>query len=266
MIRACSSHQQRHCRWHWYWRGASVVLLTLLAVPALWPRAGAQTLIIDLTTHLIAVSSAFAGGEVVVFGTTEGQQDLAVVVRGPARDATVWRKRSFGGIWVNADSVRFDRVPSFYAAAVTDGFLDQVSPRLLTRNGIGLDGVRLVPSDTDADEAEVAAFSDALMRQRVSAGLFQPTFGEVRFLGDRLFRSSLYFPANVPTGPYQVTVYLIEDGDVIAAETTPLAISKSGFSAAIFEFANFNALAYATLAVIGAVIAGWIPSMMFRRG
>jgi uncharacterized protein (TIGR02186 family) len=243
-----------------------LVLMALLALPVLWPRAGAQTLIIDLTTHLIGVSSAFTGGKVVVFGTTEGQQDLAVVVRGPVRDATVWRKRSVGGIWVNADSVRFDRVPSFYAAAVTDGFLDQVSSRLLTRNGIGLSGVRLVPSDPDADEAKVEVFSNALIRQRVEAGLFQPTFGEVVFLGDRLFRSSLLFPANVPTGSYQVTVYLIEDGDVIAAETTPLAISKSGFSAAIFEFANFNALAYAIIAVIGAVIAGWIPSIIFRRG
>ena len=45
------------------------------------------------------------------------------------------------------------------------------------------------------------------------------------------------FPANVPTGTYLVTVFLIRDKDVISGQTTPLVVSKVGIDADVSGFA-----------------------------
>jgi uncharacterized protein (TIGR02186 family) len=85
------------------------------------------------------------------------------------------------------------------------------------------------------------------------------------FLGDRLFRTTLVFPANIPTGTYLVEVFLVRDKDVVGGQTTPLVVSKVGVDAAVFDFAHSNAFAYGAIAVAMAVVAGWIASLPFRN-
>ena len=55
--------------------------------------------------------------------------------------------------------------------------------------------------------------------------------GKVDFLGERLFRTTITFPSNVPTGTYLVEVFLVRDKDVVSGQTTPLVVSKVGVDA-----------------------------------
>ena len=64
--------------------------------------------------------------------------------------------------------------------------------------------------------------------------MFAATTGKIAFLGERLFRTTISFPANVPTGAYLVEIFLVRDKDVIGAQTTPLVVSKVGVDAAVF--------------------------------
>ena len=82
-------------------------------------QANAAAVLADLSSHIIAIGGGFTGDSVVLFGSTDGPGDIIAVVRGPERDATVWRKGKFAGIWVNADSVTFDNVPAFYAVVAS---------------------------------------------------------------------------------------------------------------------------------------------------
>ena len=69
----------------------------------------------------------------------------------------------------------------------------------------------------------------------------------------------------MPTGAYTVSVFLIRDGDVVSAQTTPLTVSKVGFSAEIFEFAVRQSTLYGISAIIFAVAAGWLAGAIFRK-
>lgn len=229
--------------------------------------AGAQALIADLTEHLIAISTGFTGTSVVLFGTTEGKGDVVVTVQGPPQDTVVRRKEPAGGIWLNRGEVTFNDVPSYYAVASSAPLDQLMSERSLARNGLGIDNLRFAipPSENKLSREEIANFHDALVRKRQELGLYPERGGTVRFVGDRLFRTTIYFPANVPTGLYQVQVYLISDGEIVNAETTPLSVGKTGMGAEISEFAHYHALIYATLAVIGSVIAGWVATLPFRK-
>src|SRR3546814_6158142 len=86
--------------------------------------------------------------------------------------------------------------------------------------------------------------------------MFSDEVGQLAFLGERLFRTSIYFPANVPTGSYLVEVLLVRDGEVVSAQTSPLIISKIGIGAEVFDFAHDSAALYGLLAIIGALTIG----------
>jgi len=60
-------------------------------------------------------------------------------------------------------------------------------------------------------------------------------------------------------------VLLVRNGKVVSAQTTPLIVSKIGLGADIFEFAHRHAVAYGVVAIVSALLAGWIAHLAFRR-
>lgn len=232
------------------------------------PREPAgQALVADLSDHLIAISTAFTGTSVVLFGSIEPPGDVAVVVRGPQHDVLVRRKAPAAGIWINEASMAFVDVPSFYGVASNRPVREFASDASLERHGIGLGYLRLEPADPEQyDPEQIAGFRAGLIRNMQEAGVYGADIGQVVFLGDRLFRTTLNFPANVPTGQFVVSVLLFRDGEVVTAQTTPLQVSKIGLGAEVFTFAMRNSAAYGAIAVVLAVAAGWLASVIFRRG
>ncbi|WP_207455782.1 TIGR02186 family protein [Azospirillum sp. SYSU D00513] len=243
---------------------AAAGLAGLAAGVTLAANVWGQQLVADLSSHLVAINTGFTGTDVVLFGSTDGQGDVAIVVTGPRGSVTVRRKDRVAGIWLNTQSVRFEQVPAYYAVA-TSRPLDQVVDRpMLERHQIGLPHLQLDPGRVLPAE-DLAAFRAALIRNKQREGLYGITLGQVAFLGERLFRTNIYFPANVPTGMYTVEAMLIRDGEVVTAQTTPLVVSKVGFSAEIYEIARHEPVAYGVAAVIGAIAAGWLAGAIFRR-
>lgn len=228
-------------------------------------RGDAQSPIIaDLSSHLIAVTTGFTGADLLFFGAIEQPGDIVLVVRGPNTPVTVRRKSRIAGVWLNDTSVVFEGVPSFYAAAASDGFTERASPSLLRRLQFGLDNLRVESPGVVAQAAE--PFRAALIRRRQAEALFPATIEPVSVLGNRLFRTTIRFPANVPTGTYLVEVFFIVDDDVMSAQTTPLSVSRLGLGAEIFSFAHDQAAIYGFAAVAMAMAAGWAAGFIFRKG
>jgi uncharacterized protein (TIGR02186 family) len=232
-----------------------------LALPA-GPAQG-DAVVADLSSHLIAITSGFTGTSVVLFGATDGPGDVIAVVRGPEREMTVWRKGKVAGIWVNAEAVTFSAVPSFYAVAASRPLDEAVLPGAAALYRIGAANLKL-ESKPPMSGDRAKRFADALIAEQERAGLINAEIGKITFLGERLFRASIAFPANVPTGAYLVEVFLVRDRDVVGGQTTPLRVEKVGVDAAVFDFATREAAAYGAIAVLTAVVAGWLASLPFR--
>ncbi len=244
----------------------AALVLALLAVAALAsPAARAQQVIADLSRHLVAITTGFAGAEVLLFGAVDGEGDVIVTVRGPEGDIVVRRKSQVNGMWINTQSVTFGAVPGYYAVAATKPIDEIVTPPVAEREQIGAERLRFEPERNLPPET-VALFRRALLRNMERDGLFQARTATIRFLGQRLFRADIVFPANVPTGLYTVNVYLVKGGQVVSAATTPLSVSKVGLSAEIFDFAQNRGFSYGLIAVAFAGVAGWAASRLFQRG
>ncbi|HEX3413125.1 MAG TPA: TIGR02186 family protein [Stellaceae bacterium] len=243
----------------------SLAALLVLSLLCWGSAASAEGLVADLTSHLIAITTGFTGASVVLFGATDGPGDVIVAVRGPEREMTVRRKSRVAGIWVNTQQVTFANLPSFYAVAASRPMADILSPAAAAFYRLGIANLKLAAA-TPAPSVVVDAFRTALERTQQEAGLFVDRMGKVDFLGERLFRTTITFPANVPTGTYLVEVFLVRDKDIVSGQTTPLVVSKVGVDAAVFEFSARQPGFYGAIAVLTAVVAGWLASLPFRGG
>lgn len=237
---------------------AATLLLTLPAA------ARAQQLVADLTSHLVAITTGFTGTSVVLFGAVEGGGDIVVVVRGPEGETVVRRKSRVAGIWLNTRSIAFANVPQYYAV-LSNKPVDEIVPANLRQlHEIGIEDLKLVPAEK-AKPADIAEFRAALVEEQQHSKLYDKQPGTVNFLGDKLFRASLDFPATVPTGTYLIQVFLVRKGDIVAAQTTPLIISQTGLEADINDFAQNRPLLYGLVAVALAAMAGWGATFLFRN-
>jgi uncharacterized protein (TIGR02186 family) len=236
----------------------------LTLIVALWPLAARADIVADLSSHSIAITTGFTGASVVLFGAIDGPGDVVVVVRGPEREQTVWRKGKIAGIWANAESATFANVPSFYAVATSKPLDDAISPATAAFYRIGTGNLKFQPK-FDVSPERARLFTDALIAVQKNAGVFAPSHVKISFLGERLFRATFNFPANIPTGVYLVQVLLVRDKDVVGGQTTPLVVSKVGVDAAVSDFSHRNALAYGAIAVGMAAMAGWLASLPFRN-
>jgi uncharacterized protein (TIGR02186 family) len=237
-------------------------LLLTLTLP--WPApARAEALAADLTSHLIAITTGFTGTSVVLFGAIDGPGDVAVVVRGPDREMTVRRKSKVAGIWMNSEEITFANVPSFYFVATSRPLEEIISHGAATLYHLGVASLEM-KAESGAPPELVDSFAAALIATQQRAKLFPNVEGKVHFIGERLFRTTIEFPSNVPTGTYLVAVFLVRDKDVVSGQTTPLVVSKVGIDADVFGFAVRQPGLYGIIAVLTAVVAGWLASLPFR--
>ncbi|MCG8493117.1 MAG: TIGR02186 family protein [Sneathiellales bacterium] len=228
------------------------------------------SLVTDISSHLISVTSDFTGTDLLLFGTiralaSEDEKDhgdIIVVVRGPERELIVRKKERVAGIWANTKSVTLQKVPSFYASASNRPVEDITSKTTLDRLRIGPDRLAF---KAKGEDAHVFPYKKAVIRQKKEAELYSDRQSTVHFLGPSLFRTTIHFPANVTVGNYTAEFYLFREGDLVSAQSSPLFIKKVGLGRQIFEFArNYPAL-HGIAAIVIALIAGWIASAVFRK-
>jgi uncharacterized protein (TIGR02186 family) len=234
------------------------------------PPANAQgehAIVADIDDHLVAISTDFAGQDILVFGAIQGGGDVVVVIRGPLSEVQVHRKERVAGLWVNAESMDFKDVPSLYGVASSRPLYEILSPETLDRYQLGVG--RIKPTLIEGDPARERMFATELVRQKREKGLYADRVGRVIFVGPSLFRANLHLPSNVPTGTFLIDTFLVFEGKIVAAQNMPLVISKVGFGADVYRFANANApaerAAYGLVAVLAAFALGWIAHLTFRR-
>lgn len=241
--------------------GLGLVLGLNLALAA--PASSAEPLVVDLSSREIAITTGFAGTELLLFGAKEAGGSVVVVIRGPRRDEQVRKRERVAGMWVNGAAMTFHNLPAFYHVAAT-GPLEDIAPEAtLAERRIGADRLALTvaaegPADVQSD------YRRALIRNKTRQRLYGYDPAGVKVIGDRLFRATVTFPVNVPTGPYQVEVYLFKDGREVGRRDSTLVVHKVGLEAGVYNFAHQRSALYGAIAILIALGSGWLAGAAFR--
>lgn len=237
------------------------VIFGVLGVPA---PASSQSIVTDLSTREVAISTGFTGAELLLFGATEGFGDIVVTVVGPKRDEIIRRKERVAGIWVNGTSVTFENAPAYYRTAASKPLSEIAAPEVLEKLQIGSSRIDLSTRSSRGAET-ILEFRDAFIRSKKRQALYSEDISDIKITRGRLFRSTIPFPVNVPIGTYEVTVHLFKDGRLVSSEKTPLTVQKVGLEAKIYDFAHDHAAWYGLIAIAIALVAGWLAGVIFRR-
>ncbi len=231
----------------------------------------------DVSTRSVAVTSSFTGTEIIVFGSVEhsrqptaesGYYDIAIIVDGTPTPMIARRKSNVAGIWINAESLRFETVPSYYAIASTRPLEEIADPQVLDKNRIGFDSIhmKVAAEQPQLPPADLADFRSAVIRLKQKEQLYKKSDYGVAFIGRSLFRSAIALPANVPVGPLVTHTYLFKDGKLLSRSTKRVSLQREGLERFLHNFAFDYPLLYGIFAVLAAVGAGLLASTLFKRG
>jgi uncharacterized protein (TIGR02186 family) len=187
---------------------------------------------------------------------------VLVVARGPTRPVVVRRKVPVAGvIWVNGPSARFAQVPGYYVISGTRPAWQILPEDERQRNELGLDSLPLTSTG-----ARSPAFRAALLELERNSGLWLEDSEPVEIAGSRLFYVRLPLPAAVPTGDYRVEVLLVRSRRIVARQELAFQVDRVGAADRIATVAQAQPLLYGLACIIAAALAGWLGSVLFRRG
>ncbi|MGG7518907.1 TIGR02186 family protein [Allorhizobium undicola] len=233
-----------------------------------------ETLEIGTSTSEIAITPDFRGADLTVFGALGnadqlllaiGQYDVVVTLEGPRENSIVRKKERLLGIWINRQSLNFERVPTSYSIATTRQIEDIAPRNTLTDLGIGVDYLPLTPTGYIGGRVNIGEFRQAYRRLQQAGGLYAHESSGVRFVSANLFRASLRLPANIPDGVHVVRAYLFKSGEFVSQKELRLRVVKTGLEQAITDAAHNQPVLYGIFAVLIALITGWLASLIFRK-
>jgi len=242
-------------------------LAALAVVVGLVPAARAEpSLSADLSAHYVTVGADAPGRAVTLFGTVDAPGDIVIVVRGPDAEAVV-RRGPFGDFWLTADRIAFAGVPDYYAAYASAPLDTIVPPEIQALHQIGLANLHFQVQPPPPDPTLIEAARLALIAQRQTEGVYASTIGKVGFVNPHLFRATLAFPADAPTGTYFIEALLFRDKALAGGQTMSLLV-VSPRSGTITDPPGPSPLFYAGLGMgvlAATVAAGGVVVTVTRR-
>ncbi|WP_237216028.1 TIGR02186 family protein [Falsiroseomonas oryziterrae] len=250
------------------WRGAlaAIGLLASLGVARAQPApVPPPPLAAELAERRIEVTTAFTGGEILVFGATErliGERgdEIVVLATGPLTSMVVREKIQVLGFWINGPTARFNRIPAYWALAGTRAVEEMLAADERGEQRLGLDLIPLPQLGARGPQ-----FRDALRELKQRDGLWVDQAAPVEVSGGRLFHARLPVPSTVTTGTYRVQVMLVRAGRVAARQELQLDVVRVGTAAQIADVARNQPMLYGLACVVLAALAGWLGSVLFRR-
>ncbi|GAD55592.1 TIGR02186 family protein [Limimaricola cinnabarinus] len=243
------------------------LLLVAIALPGHMARA--EEIVLGLSRDQVAITATFDGSDILIFGAVHREApppvnadplEVIVTVAGPPETAIVRHKERRAGIWINADAVRIEGAPSFYAVATTAPLGEVLS---ITED------LRLAVSISRAIRAagnrafETANHVAALVRIRKAQDVYRLQEGGVDLDRETLFRTSLALPADLVAGNYTTRIFLTRGGKVIDSYETVIGVRKVGVERWLYDFSREQAALYGLLSLALAIAAGWAASAAF---
>lgn len=244
----------------------------ILAILCLILLGGARDpiLVPEVSQHEVLVRQGFTGTELLLFGailTPEGTRagqdyDIVVVLKGPTNAIILREKQRIAGMWVNAASVEFRSVPSFFAVASSRPINRIVDEKTAAIYELGLPWLQLSPIGA-FDPEEQQRFSAGLVERRVREGLFKEDPQGVKISEQVLYQARIALPSSVQTGTYTAETFAITRGRVVASAIARIEVRKVGFERLVARFADDHGFFYGLLAVLLSVGMGVLAGRLF---
>lgn len=240
------------------------IILLLVVISFNQSIAQDKPLIVDLASNHIDVTVGFSGSTIEVFGDCRDKTNkIAIVVEGPERAITVWKKERILGTWVNRYFVKFNKIPVYYNYALSQDDIVKEYPEMAKKYRVGVAEMMATRSIKKSEGIEnIDEFKKYLIDLHKRTETFPVENQKINFLNDHFFRVSFKIPPSVPTGDYKISSFLIKDGQTIEADTKMLRIKQVGLNAFILKASVEHGFLYGIFCIFFAAVCGWGASII----
>ncbi len=219
---------------------------------------------IETASDHIDITVGFNGSSIELFGDRrEKDTDVAIVVEGPEKDVTIWKKGRVMGTWINMQFVKFDNASAYYNYALSTQNVDEELAAVFLENGIGHDAFfKKIEEKTSRKLENTEEFKEAFLKKKKALGIFFEEPAEMKFITDNFFRVSFDIPASAPTGNYKIRSFLIRNGKVLEENLNLIKVEQVGLNALVYRSSRDYSLIYAITCIFLAMFSGWLVSVL----
>jgi hypothetical protein len=223
-----------------------IILSTLLILLA----SNSWSAKFSLDKFNIEINSDFLGEEIVLFGQKDEEKDLIIIFEGTEKKGNLFTKSKKGLLWIN-EKQEIDKVPSFFAIFSTPKY--------------SLNEIFLLPTLTNS-HLLISNISERLYQIRTALkekGLYFED--ELQLIEKSLFIKKFKIPDNISAGDIKVSLYEIQNNEVINFSQKKLNIQKKGLTSKLEKMLKDQSLVYTIILVVFSIIFSLLSNWLFRR-
>ncbi len=219
----------------------------------------------DLSQNEIMIETNFDGKEIIIFGLLEDNHDTILTIKGPKKKLKLQKKDRYFGVWFNTKRITYSNVPNIFFLASSNKIENILPKSKLIQENLSFDGILRNKNYNQnfAFENDQDIWIENFIRIKKEK-LFYSKF-EMKKFKDKLFQTSVFFPATTTPGNYIVSVYHVRNNTIMSKEDKIIKVKKSGIGNEIYKFANNNSAAYGFFTIVFAILSGLIAATLFRR-
>ena len=225
--------------------------------------ANCAPLISGISTNEINIDTKFKGAQILLFGAKGDAGNIVITVRGPKKNFLVTKKQKILAVWYNGTRINFENSYSFFSIFSTFNN-GEIQEDIMSDLELGKDFLEFSTNNKISDKNN-SDFKAQLIEKMEKNNLYNNNVSKVEFLDETLFKVMLNFPKNIVRGIYTVELYLIKENTLISFQSIPIYVNQIGISAKISDFAIQQDMIYGIIAVMLALIVGWLANYIFAR-
>jgi hypothetical protein len=249
------------------WLTVAWCLSTLVGL-GLTGSVRAESATLQVSPDVVEINSFYQGRNVAVTGTLPEGLGAVVEVMGPTTQQHFMRKGRRGPLWMNVGEISVTGVPSLYlvlssAADLLAGSRINAAwgfPALIQQ--ISLTG--------DVQENEQDKFKHQFLELKESEQLYGAWPGGLKLSpagdGRQKVTGKFWLPSNIKVDTYKVCLTTVKEGQAVDRVCTDLPVQMVGFPAFFMTMAYQHAALYGLLAVLIAIVVGFIMGYLFKGG
>jgi len=198
----------------------------------------------------IEINSNFLGEEIVLFGQKDEGRDLIIIFEGNEKQGKLFTKTKRGLLWIN-EKQELDNIPSFFG--------------IFSNPKYSLNEIFLIPSIT-SKHVLISDISERLYQIRTALKIKGLYFeDELQSIEGSLFLKKFKIPDNISAGDIKVSLYEIQNNEVISFNQKKLNIQKKGLTSKFEIMLEEQSLLYTLILVAFSVVFSLLSNWLFRR-
>ena len=198
----------------------------------------------------IEINSNFLGEEIVLFGQKDEGRDLIIIFEGNEKQGKLFTKTKRGLLWIN-EKQELDSIPSFFG--------------IFSNPKYSLNEIFLIPSIT-SKHVLISDFSERLYQIRTALKIKGLYFeDELQSIEGSLFLKKFKIPDNISAGDIKVSLYEIQNNEVISFNQKKLNIQKKGLTSTFEIMLEEQSMLYTVILVVFSIVFSLLSNWLFRR-